>query len=85
MTRFFILITLLTALLLPSAALAAQAPQTATVTVATLNIRAGPSAASALLGQAHQGDALPKLGANADSTWLHVALPDDQAAPAFAR
>ena len=42
MTRFFILITLLTALLLPSAALAAQAPQTALVAVDTLNILPAP-------------------------------------------
>ena len=79
--RLFILITLLAALILPGAALAAptaQTPQTAIVTTDTLNVRAGPSATSARIGQAKRGDALSVVDRNADATWLWVRLPNGQ-------
>ena len=79
--RLFILIILLAALILPGAALAAptaQTPQTAIVTTDTLNVRAGPSATSARIGQAKRGDALSVVDRNADATWLWVRLPNGQ-------
>ena len=79
--RLFILIILLAALILPGAALAApvaQTPQTAIVTTDTLNVRAGPDATSARVGQAKRGDALAVVDRNADATWLWVRLPNGQ-------
>lgn len=54
-------------------------PASAEVTVDLLNVRAGPSADTELLGQVKQGDALPILGRDDTGDWLRVQLPDGQA------
>jgi hypothetical protein len=53
-----------------------EAPETATVNVATLNVRGGPSTGDAVLSLAHKGDTLSVEGTSPDGQWVRVRKPD---------
>ncbi len=49
------------------------------MTKSSANIRVSPSTSSLILGSAAVGETLTADGRNADSSWLHVKIPDNNA------
>ena len=79
-TRWWAQWIVVTALILSSSGLAVaaslgQSSATATVVIASLNVRSGPGTTYAKVGSAQKGEVLTVVGQNGNCAWLKIITP----------